>query len=508
MKAGKAGTGSRFPRPETGACPVFHHSTRPRSAWYWRRVVEPDADTWQAALTRRVRTLLRTAPLHRAEAGRGQRGDRFDRQDLRALMLRALDVTIERMGLGTGARHEEVVDALRPLVCAADSTLSTTEADAVANAVIEALLNESTRRQAFAEPYLAVQDTGDHQNRVLRFHLMREQATDEGPPVLRVTTEGINLYAGMLEYPVEDAQIAEEAVLHSQIRRGRIADAVQTARRARLRSIEFEQKVVGFLETARRDVESIDWIATALDLIAAARDHVQERLHDEREMLRAVDRRLDVSAGKEAEQLASLGTTLRECEERHIRLHGRLIRANETYLDEQDRQAFRPKLAMPLPDMEAEVLRPAIASSTEALASRADAILGCLQAPRAPRVARLTMLVDRLLAPRHAETEAAFDLSERELEAVPEAPPLFSDLARERVETFIDHIASSTTLRTLLADARRHGLDDAEVHLLVLTVLSAFDPEGALAPLRAEPTGRALRSEGFFGDDLRVEVVQ
>lgn len=46
------------------------------------------------------------------------------------------------------------------------------------------------------------------------------------------TTEGINLYAGMLDYPVEDAQIADEAVLHAQVQRGRLHDAVQTARRA------------------------------------------------------------------------------------------------------------------------------------------------------------------------------------------------------------------------------------------------------------------------------------
>ena len=31
--------------------------------------------------------------------------------------------------------------------------------------------------------------------------------------------EGINLYAGMLEYPVEDAQVAEEAVLTGLVKR-------------------------------------------------------------------------------------------------------------------------------------------------------------------------------------------------------------------------------------------------------------------------------------------------
>ena len=61
-------------------------------------------DTWHDALTRRLRALVRTGPLHRIESGKGQRALELDDQDLRALALRALDVTIEHMGLGTGAR--------------------------------------------------------------------------------------------------------------------------------------------------------------------------------------------------------------------------------------------------------------------------------------------------------------------------------------------------------------------------------------------------------------------
>ena len=101
----------------------------------------------------------------------------------------------------------------------------------------------------------------------------------------------------MLEYPVEDAQIAEEAVLRAQVARGRIADAVRTAQRARIRSIEYEQKLLGILETARRDVQQVDWVHEVLGLLEQARQHLDERLATERELIAAVEARLEAAQG-------------------------------------------------------------------------------------------------------------------------------------------------------------------------------------------------------------------
>ena len=268
-------------------------------------MTEPNPDTWQEALTRRLRTLLRMIPLQRMEAGKGRRELALDSQDLRALALRALDLTIERMGLGTGPTYEELSEALVPLVRACDDRLDDDEVDGVIRLVVDELLNERDRRSAFRESYLAI-DRDRIVRRYLDFHLLQEHSAPDGSIVLRATTEAINLYAGMLEYPVEDAQIAEEAVLRSQVSRGRIADAVQTARRARLRSIEYEQKVLSYLETTRRDVTQIDWVRDALVLIRAARVHIQERVDAEGELIRAVDVRLESATGEAGAQLAGL----------------------------------------------------------------------------------------------------------------------------------------------------------------------------------------------------------
>src|SRR5690606_19420716 len=133
-------------------------------------------------------------------------------------------------------------------------------------------------------------------------------------------------------------------------------EAVQTARRARLRSIEYEQKILGLLETVRRDVAQVDWLGEVLGLLDAARQHVRERLDAEREIRRAVERRLDAVTDASAASLVALRDTLDECITRHTRLHHRLMVANRTYLGERERQAFRPRAAERLPDLEAGVL--------------------------------------------------------------------------------------------------------------------------------------------------------
>ncbi|HEY8378864.1 MAG TPA: hypothetical protein VIK91_20370, partial [Nannocystis sp.] len=238
---------------------------------------ESAPDTWQDALTRRLRTLVRLGPLHRIEALKNFRDDDLEGIDLRALCLRALDLTIERMGLGTGMTHDELRDELAPMVARMRPDLSEEQHRRVAEAVVLDLLNERDRRREFRERYAAF-DGERVVHREISLRLLKETEIGDGTIVLEATTEAINIYAGMLEYPVEDAQIAEEAVLHSQIHRGLIADAVRTAKRYRMRSLEYEQKIQAYLETARRDVKRVDWVHEVLRYLADARTHVEERL--------------------------------------------------------------------------------------------------------------------------------------------------------------------------------------------------------------------------------------
>jgi hypothetical protein len=461
-------------------------------------------DNWQDALTRRLRTLVRLGPLHRIEAVKVHRDDDFADIDLRALCLRALDLTIERMGLGTGMTHEELRDELEPIVGSMRPDLAASERRGIADAVVLDLLNERDRRREFRERYVAF-DGERVVHREISLRLLRESELGDGTIVLKATTEAINIYAGMLEYPVEDAQIAEEAVLRSQIHRGLISEAVKTAQRYRMRSIEYEQKIQSYLETARRDVTQVDWLHEVLTFLAGARTHLEDRQRHDQDLLRSIEVRQDVASDADAAQLARLRDTVEECYRRHMQLHGRIIPANQDYLREQDRQVFRPRLAASYPDLEADVLRTALELSTGALAGLADGLLARFQPPRPPPQLRLSTLIDKLLAPRRAADEAAVTPDLADLETIDTDHTYFTPDDQAIVADLLRSLPPGEhTLSAWLAELRADAVAPRLLRLLGLRLLAVFgNPGDALArSYDVRGSGRLLVDPDFLGDDL------
>lgn len=452
---------------------------------------------WEQDLTRRLRTLLRTAPLHQVEAAKGHRALPLADQDLVALALRTLDVIIEAMGLDEGALHAEVALALDPLVRAADPGLE--DSAPVVELVIDALTNRSQRGEVFRIPYTDFD--GGFVRRELGFHLVREVESEDGRILLRATTEGINLYAGMLDYDVEDAQTAEEAVLRAQVERGRLSQAVDTARRARQRSIQYEEKLRSFLRTARRDVRGVDWVGEVLQQIDAALRHLAERLHVERDLRTQVQRRLDETE-VEAPELAELASVLDDCVTRHLRLQQNLIGANQAWLDAQARQSFRPRAALPLADLERDVLRPALVLSVADLDPVVPALFASFFGPVAPRVLALDQLVSRLLAPARDAAPVDRPLATVELEPLV-APVRFDDADEQQVRDWLD-AARAVRLSTLLAAARAEGAPPRTERLLALEVLRAYDGADTDGTLVVASDGERLHDPRFEGDDLWV----
>ncbi len=454
-----------------------------------------DAPGWEATHTRRLRSLVRTGPLHRLEAGKALRARDLAAHDLRGLALRAIDATIEQMGLGYGARRADVAEAVAPLVRAAEPGATAVDVAEIADLVVDHLLNEPSRRLQFDEPYVAF-DGGEAVARSVRFHLLKEEEADDGTIVLKATTEAINLYAGMLDVDVEDAQTAAEAVLRAQLERGAIGAAVATARQARLRSIEYAEALRATLRQARRDVSRVDTPAL-LRTVAAARIHLEERLRVERGLLDAVVERRASADPADAPALVELAGALGDCRQRHLGLHADLLGVHETWLAEQERQRFRRAPASALPDLERDVLAPLAAASLAGLEPHVDALLLALHAPAAPRLFGLGGLVDALLAPRRQDGEPELEARRDELEPVAALEVRFPPEVVARVEALL---AAGGTLAGLLRRSRDDGDGPVVRRLLVLRALWAWDPDAGEA-WRGRLVG-ALADPEYQGHDL------
>ena len=459
----------------------------------------PEAERWEHTLTRRLRSLVRTAPVHRVEASKASRGRDLGPHDLRGLALRVIDSAIEHMGLGYGARRADLYEALTPLLTTAEPGLSASDIAEISDVVIDSLLNEPNRRLAFEEPYLSYEAEGAIR-RSVSFHLLREEEADDDTIVLKATTEAINLYAGMLDIDVEDAQTAAEAVLKAQLARGAIGAAVATARQARLRSIEYAETIRDTLRRARRDVSQVD-TTQMLGTIGAARRHLGERIEVERGLLDTVRERVGEADAGDAAALVQLADALVDCRQRHLRLHQDLIGANETWLAEQERQRFRRGRASALPDLERDVLQPLVAELRGVVEPLVDSLLLPLHAPAPPPVFGLASLVDALLAPRRAPGDVPLTAADDILEDIRTIEARFDEAHRVRVAALL---ASAGTLGHLLATSRAAG-DPAEVRrLLVLRALWAWDPDGG-DTLRVA-SGGSLRDPEYEGQDFTVST--
>lgn len=451
----------------------------------------------ERTLTHRLRSLVRTSPLHRLEVGKALRTQDLSGHDLRALALLAIDATIEHMGLGYGARRTDLAEALAPMVRAVDPEATPSSIAEITDIVVNHLLNESSRRLQFEESYLDFDGT-NATTRSVRFHLLKEEEADDGSIVIKATTEAVNLYAGMLDVDVEDAQTAAEAVLKAQLERGAIHSAVATARQARMRSIEYGEKLRATLRQVRRDVSQVDTKAM-LSMAEAARHHLDKRLQVERGLIDAVEERVGDAEVDDAPALVELRDTLSDCRRRHLELHEEVLGMGKTWLDEQERQNFRRTRATTLPELERDVLQPLLEAQLGQVDPVLDELLVQFHSPITSRVFDLQHIIDSLLAPRRRERDPDVDDAPEELDAIPALEERFDEAAVQRVAEILEH---GGALSDMLIASRQAGDGNEVRRLLVLRTLWAWDPDDG-ENLSSVTVG-ALSDPEFDGFDLIV----
>jgi hypothetical protein len=467
-----------------------------------RAVVDP-------SFTRRVKALARTLPVHDLDASKGQREGDWTRYDLRALALAAVDAVIDEMGLAYGATAAAVRARLAALARAAAPDRPPAQAEQVAAAVLDALLNDRERREAFAVPYSDWSGPA-HRRAQLVFKLLEEVEAPDGTIVLRATDEAVNLFVGALDRDVEDAQAAAEAILESQLRRGRIDQAVATAREARLRSVQFAGRVRRVLDATRRDLRQVDWGEDVPRLLDDALHHLASRLDVERHLVATLRDTLDeiADAGEDggargAAQAAELVRLVTDCQSRHLELHEQLLGARGEFLAAQDRQRFAPAADARAVDLGEELLKPLLRVEAAVAEPAAGAfVLGAL-GPAPPRLARLPDLVDALLQPRRSADEHGERGGEPDLVALDLDAWRFSPETWVAALDVLDVVGPAPVrLSDLLADARRRGGPQA-AELVALTVLHAFAPEGEPGLVARDDGGR-LEDPDLAGADLLV----
>jgi tetratricopeptide (TPR) repeat protein len=467
---------------------------------------------WDPTLTRRLRVLLHTAPLHDLRLSDSRRDPDLRHYDSLALALKILDVIIENMGLDREVDRGAVVRSLSPLMRAMDTAVDITPDPTRHAAMVDRLLaglrNDAEGRHPFAIAYRDIDERGEAVTRQLEFRLVADHFHPSGTVVLRLSNEAINLYLNALELDIEDAQAAAEAVVHSQLARGRFDEAIQSARNARWQSIRFQDKLVGILRDTRRDVARVDWHEEVPRILSDALSHLKFRLDTESAILKTADERLDMLAAGDdrALRVAEVAQLIRECRLRHLDLHDQLMRARNVFLDEQARQAFVPTLPYARPELVSAVLEPVLRlDRIRAMNVLEPAFPGFLGA-QPPGIASLLELVLWQLRPRREQSSNDVPVEEADLSTYGADVLRYPAKVREQAEAILASIKTPVTLSEMLELAEAAGAGAAVLELLTLLALHHYAPEeaGSLALRIEKIQNRSLRTDRFFGDELQI----
>jgi hypothetical protein len=193
---------------------------------------------WNADITRGMRTLLHALPLfrlHHSDTIVGGQGGEFAHYDAFAIAFRIFDLVIENTGLENEPEAEDIPALLGPTLAAMDEAAGVA-ADPerhlrMGQRVVDWLTNLAGHGEPYAVGYTDF-DGATAKRRSLSVEVLGRRYQPGGRIVPRLSAEITNLYLSALNLPIEDQQIAVEAVMSAQIRRGSFSEALRSARHA------------------------------------------------------------------------------------------------------------------------------------------------------------------------------------------------------------------------------------------------------------------------------------
>ncbi|MFF7986927.1 hypothetical protein ACFZDK_48965 [Streptomyces sp. NPDC007901] len=468
-------------------------------------------------LTRRLKALACTAPLHDLEVRKANQPwleeSIRDRYQMAEVALDMIDQVAIAMDFESGARHAQVLSRAERFIARQASDRPSAEHARIAVWVLESLINVRDVDRGFTRKYGWINTEGRYSLKTFDFKILEERSDSRGDLYLRASNEALNVLVGALDTDVESAQIAAEVRLRNLIARGRLADAKAVAEQARLRTIQYGETIRTQLEATERNVAAVDWLNHVPDLLNEALAHVESRQKEEQAIAQSItddrDKAQDAANKRRAAELVDI---VEDCIRRHTALHRRLLGAREKFRQEQDRQLFAPATRRAAVDLHRDLLQPILAETGTAATPPLSVFVEHSAGPTSTDQPGLATLIPALLAPPVQRSRFADE--EEEPEPTPaEQEGGFSDEQWRAAHALLDLPDAARRLSHLLQEAAL--IDPPLPELVALLVLRAFSPQigpalrhGQDHVLIAVPASTTFAQAGFAGDDLLVTAAQ
>ncbi|GFG53485.1 hypothetical protein CQY20_22025 [Mycolicibacterium agri] len=463
------------------------------------------------SISRRRRALAPIQVLTDVERNKAQYdGDFWGSYDLFNIALAVIDQVALAMGISAGQTWDEAVDYAAGQAARQIPDASGDEWMAVAERVVVSLVTTDVH----IVPYVVHAETGPRWV-AQRFRLLYvHSGGDDGGEHLRASEQAINIFVEALDLDIEAAQIANEAQLSALIARGAVASAVQIARHARYRSIQYQERVRRIVADTLINPDAHDWLGDVPTLLESALAHVRARLEAEAALMDAVaERRSVVDDSAQLIAANQLIEILRECRHRHNELHRHLIGARSRLREALNDRFARPPQAAHRVNVGSDLLGPFLARPISDCLVASGRLLAAVGGVGMRWWPALSTLTDELCAPPRTP-DAGEEISEPEFGD--DDQPQWWEPYEDTTEALLTSLDTPIRLSQLLTRAREAEVADCDGQPLDSDLLAAAVLHAAHRAWATHLSGRAageqlvvamatgdlIDADGIRSDDL------
>jgi hypothetical protein len=244
----------------------------------------------------------------------------------------------------------------------------------------------------------------------------------------------------------------------------------------------------------------MNWIDDVLPKINAARNHIEERIHAEDDLVAEADRKIGDIDQKGRERLVFVKEQLETAARKHNELLTVVMGANKVFLDEHAQQSFRRSALTPFPNPQTAVLKPLLRQTAGTIDEWVSKNWELLHPPSIAPRPDLAQIVAKLWQERRM-TELSVPVLEPELESIDEDTVVFSAETKARVEETMSSLPSVCRLSEWL-----NCFDPGEFEARHLTLLLAGQWfEGAEDGLAIRSDDQHFEVADAYGHDLIIE---
>lgn len=434
--------------------------------------------------------------------------------DLLTHALGALHLIIENDRLTGGHTREQIVDELSGLVAFEHPEDPSRRHREIAVAVVDLLLNARERQTRLRQPYMRVKSDGTVDHPPLSLRLVDTTGDEDATaPILRPTSEAINIFQNLYEFDPSDRAAAERYRSERMLQR-RDYDEVLSSVERRATSIHgLRTDLDRMLRRISYNVRDIDYAVDVIPQLDEALILIGEQVDAEERFAATVAAHVHEDAPDLA-RLQCITERLQLLIRSLTGLHRTTASVKRTYEEEQDRQLFTYRRMTISP--QAEIVEPLLDVAPARLIKLMEGPLAMWLGPRQPRIPNLQTLMDRI-SPSRRSSGTGTPLDPFELGDVRSRADEFEPALVEAVGQILASIREPMSLSELLANLgalaeHPDGLEARHRMLLpwVLTVTVAclygtkVSAEPAGFPLTLEYTGLSVLRTGHKFDDGTV----